>query len=54
MGKVDVFKLAATPELPSLVVSGLSFISVQTAGAHWLADAGQPFGIIRLYFDRIG
>ena len=26
-------------ELPSLVSSGLSFTSVQTAGAHWLADA---------------
>ena len=43
-GKVDVFNLS-TRELPSLVTSGLSFTSAQTAGAHWLADAVHPFEI---------
>ena len=35
--KVDVFNLA-TRELPPLLTSAVSFISVQMADAHWLAD----------------
>ena len=42
MGKVDVFSLV-TPELPSLVTFIPAFISVQTADAHWLADAVHTF-----------
>ena len=34
-----------TVQLQSLVPTGFSFTSVQTAGAHWLADAIHPFGI---------
>ena len=44
-GKVDVFNRDAARELPSLVTSGLPFISVLTAGAYWLTDAVHPFGI---------
>ena len=36
-GKVDVFNLAATRELPSLVTSGLCFTLIETAGAGSLA-----------------
>ena len=48
-GKVDVLKLAIR-ELPSLVPSGLSLTSLQTAGAHWLADAVHHFGIYYAFF----
>ena len=40
---LDLFNLAAARELPFVVTSGLSFTSVQTAGADWLADAANPF-----------
>ena len=36
-GKVDVFNLAATRELPALVTSGLSLTLIETAGAGSLA-----------------
>ena len=38
-GAVGIFNHAATPELQRIVASWLEFTSVQTAGAHWLADA---------------
>lgn len=41
-GKVDVFNLDAARVFPSLLSSGLTFTSVQAAGAHWLADAVYP------------
>ena len=43
-GEVEVFNLASTRELPSLVTSSLSLTSVITAGAHWLTDAYHLFG----------
>ena len=47
---VNVLNLAPTLELPPLVTSGFSFTSVQTAGAHWLVNAVQPFGILCAVF----
>ena len=41
--KIDVVSPAAIRELPPLETSGLSFSSVQTAGAHWPADAVHLF-----------
>ena len=38
-GKADIFNLAATWELPSLMTSSLSFTSVHMAGSHWMVDA---------------
>ena len=50
-GKVDVFNLAATRELPALVTSGLSFTLIKRrAPAHWLADAVHLFGLFRSVF----
>ena len=49
-GKVDVFSLAASRELQSLVTSHLSFTSVQMRGARWPADAVHPFGICHAVF----
>ena len=46
--KIDVVSPAAIRELPPLVTSGLSFTSVQSAGAHWLAEAVHAFGISRM------
>ena len=43
-------------EVPSLnMTSGLSFDSVQTAGAHWLEDALHRFGILHAVYgtDRL-
>ena len=43
-GEVNIFNLA-TQELPSLVISGISSISLKTAGALWLVDTVHPFGM---------
>lgn len=43
-GDVDLFSLV-TAQLPLLLTPDLSFSSVQTAGGHWLAEAGHEFGM---------
>ena len=50
-GKVNVFNLATAQWLPSLVTSGLSFISVQITVTDWLADAVRSFGMQHAVFE---
>ena len=44
------FSTNCDEELHCFVTSVLSFASVQTAGAHWLADAVHPFEILHAVF----
>ena len=44
--------IALPTQLPSLVTSGLSFTSIETAGIHWLANAVHCLEYCMLYMER--